>query len=101
MQQIDTEMAPRLTAQRDAIHLNPALWARVDSLYRARASLHLDAESLQLLTRYHTEFVRAGAQLAAQEQARLRDLNKQISSLTHALQAERAQGDGRRRRGGR
>src|SRR5215469_17218797 len=64
MQQIDTEMAPLLTAQRDAIHLNPALWARVDALYERRASLHLDAESLQLLRRYHTIFVRAGAQLA-------------------------------------
>ena len=32
MQQIDTDMAPRLTAQRDAIHLNAALWSRVDAL---------------------------------------------------------------------
>jgi peptidyl-dipeptidase Dcp len=44
MQQIDTETAPKLTAHRDAIHLNPRVWARVDSLYRARATLHLDAE---------------------------------------------------------
>ncbi|HYC08169.1 MAG TPA: M3 family metallopeptidase [Steroidobacteraceae bacterium] len=82
MQQIDTEMAPKLAAQQDAIHLDPALWARVDALYRARAGLHLDAESLQLLTRYHTIFVRAGAQLQPQQKARLRDLNQQISSLT-------------------
>jgi len=82
MQQIDTEMAPLLAAQRDAIHLNPALWARVDELYNRRASLHLDAESLQLLTRYHTIFVRAGARLTPEQQARLKDLNKQISSLT-------------------
>jgi len=82
MQQIDTEMAPRLTAQHDAIFLDPALWARVDALYEKRASLHLDPESLQLLTRYHTLFVRAGARLSAENQARLRDLNKQISSLT-------------------
>jgi len=82
MQRIDTDMAPRLTAQRDAIHLNPALWARVDALYRKRESLHLDPESLQLLTRYHTIFVRAGARLSAEQQARLKDLNKQISSLT-------------------
>jgi peptidyl-dipeptidase Dcp len=82
MQQIDTEMAPKLTAQRDAIFLDPALWARVDALYEKRTSLDLDPESLQLLTRYHTLFVRAGARLTAQNQARLRDLNKEISSLT-------------------
>jgi len=82
MQQIDTEMAPKLAAQRDAIHLDQALWTRVDALYEARAGLHLDAESLQLLTRYHTLFVRAGAQLEPDEKARLRDLNQQISSLT-------------------
>ena len=82
MEQIDTDMAPRLTAQRDAIHLNPALWSRVDALYNRRESLHLDPESLQLLTRYHTLFVRAGARLSDAQQARLKDLNKQISALT-------------------
>jgi peptidyl-dipeptidase Dcp len=82
MQQIDTEMAPKLSAHRDAIHLDAALWARIDSLYQKRDSLHLDPESLQLLTRYHTTFVRAGARLKTQEQAQLRDLNKQIASLT-------------------
>ncbi len=82
MQQIDTDMAPRLAAQRDAIHLDPALWSRVDALYNRRESLQLDAESLQLLTRYHTIFVRAGARLSPDQQARLKDLNKQISSLT-------------------
>ena len=82
MEQIDTDMAPRLTAQSDAIHLNPALWSRVDALYNRRESLHLDPESLQLLTRYHTLFVRAGARLSDAQQARLKDLNKQISALT-------------------
>src|SRR5438552_2173893 len=82
MQEIDTEMAPKLTAQQDAIHLDPALWARVETLYEKRASLQLDPESLQLLTRYHTEFVRAGARLTAAEQTRLRTLNTEISSLT-------------------
>ncbi len=82
MQRLDTEMAPKLTAQRDAILLNAALWARVDGLYQRRAALHLDPESLQLLTRYHTTFVRAGARLKPEEQARLRELNREISSLT-------------------
>ena len=82
MQQIDTEMAPKLSAQADAIHLDPALWSRVDALYQKRATLHLDPESLQLLTRYHTIFVRAGAQLSAADKARLKALNGEISTLT-------------------
>src|SRR5450432_4516856 len=63
MQKIDTQMAPRLAAHADAIQLDPALWARVDALYAKRATLHLDPEQLQLLTRYHTEMVRDGARL--------------------------------------
>src|SRR5258706_2138786 len=63
MQEIDTEMAPKLTAQQDAIHLDPALCARVQTLYEKRASLQLYPESLQQLTRYHTELVSAGARL--------------------------------------
>ncbi|MGP8034737.1 MAG: M3 family metallopeptidase [Steroidobacteraceae bacterium] len=82
MQQIETDMAPKLTAHQDEIYLNPALFARVDALYQKRASLKLDAESLQLLSRYHTHFVRAGARLAAKDQERLRAINEQISTLT-------------------
>jgi peptidyl-dipeptidase Dcp len=81
MQKIDTEMSPRLTAQDDAIFLDPALWARVDTLYKSRDGLHLDSESMQLLTRYHTLFVRSGARLAPKDQARLKEDNKEISRL--------------------
>jgi peptidyl-dipeptidase Dcp len=82
MQQIETDMAPKLTAHQDEIYLNPTLFARVDALYQKRASLKLDPESLQLLSRYHTHFVRAGARLAAKDQERLRAINEQISTLT-------------------
>ena len=82
MQKIDAEMAPRLAAHEDAILLDPALYARVDSLYRRRADLALDPESLQLLERYHTRFVRAGAGLPEASKAQLRALNEQISELT-------------------
>jgi peptidyl-dipeptidase Dcp len=81
MQKIDTEMAPKLAAHSDAILLDPALFARVDSVYQRRASLKLDPESLQLLERYHTRFVRAGAGLTDAAKTRLRALNEQISSL--------------------
>ena len=82
MQKVDTELAPKLAAHNDAIFLDAALWARVAALYDQRASLNLDPESLQLLTRYHTQFVRAGAQLSAPEQKRLRAINEEISTLT-------------------
>jgi peptidyl-dipeptidase Dcp len=66
--QLETEIAPKLAAHRDAIYLNTNLFARIDTLYRERAALQLDGESRQLLERYHTEFVRAGARLADPEQ---------------------------------
>ncbi len=81
MDKIDTEISPRLTAHEDAILLDGALFARVDSLYRERASSSLDPESLQLLERYHVMFVRAGARLSETDKARLRALNEEISSL--------------------
>ncbi|MBV9619399.1 MAG: M3 family metallopeptidase, partial [Gammaproteobacteria bacterium] len=82
MQQIDTEMAPLLAAHDDAIHLNPALWHRVEALYAQRDTLGLDPESRQLLERYHTAFVRAGARLKPAEQVRLRAMNARIAALT-------------------
>lgn len=82
MLQIESEIAPQLAAHRDAIYLDPALFARVDALYRQRAQLQLDSESLQLLERYETLFVRAGARLSSAEQAQLRRYNQRLSVLT-------------------
>lgn len=92
LQKIDADMAPRLQAHQDAIFLDRALYTRVHSLYERREQLRLDPESEQLLSRYHIEFVRAGAQLSPADQARLRAINGQLSSLTtqfkqHVLQA--------------
>lgn len=81
IQEVQKQMAPRLSAHRDAIYLNPALYARVSGLYEQRAQLGLDAEALRLLERYHTDFVRAGARLSAADQAKLRLINEELSSL--------------------
>ena len=79
--EIDTVITPKLTAHEDAILLDSALFARVESLYRQRATLKLDPESLPLLERYPGMFVRAGARLSDSDKARLRSLNEEISSL--------------------
>src|SRR6185437_2221492 len=57
---IQAEYAPKLSAHRDAIMLNPALFARIQKLYDTRGGLRLDAESVRLIERYHTDFLRAG-----------------------------------------
>ena len=80
VQAIEAEISPRLAAHSDAIHLDPALFARVDALYRQREALGLDAEGLRLLERYHARFVRAGARLDAAQQARLRELNAELAT---------------------
>jgi peptidyl-dipeptidase Dcp len=82
LEQLQTEMSPKLSAHSDAINLDPLLFARVKSLYERRDSLSLDPESKRLLERYHTSFVRAGAQLSDADKTKLRAMNEKISSLT-------------------
>ncbi|WP_019819730.1 M3 family metallopeptidase, partial [Saccharomonospora saliphila] len=86
LRRVQAEIAPRLAAHADAIHLDPALFARIDTLYRRRDSLDLDDESAWLLRRYHRDFRRAGADLQAAEQDRLRVLNERLSSASTRFQ---------------
>ncbi|MGW4486334.1 M3 family metallopeptidase [Amycolatopsis sp. NPDC004368] len=86
IQEIQAELAPKLAAHSDAIHLNPELFARIDSLYERRADLGLDPQSLRLLERRHTDFSRAGAGLPEADQEKLRKLNEQLSTLQTKFQ---------------
>jgi len=81
LQKTQVALGPKLAAYNDAIYLDPKLFARVKTLYDGRSALKLDAEQSMLLEEYYKRFVRAGAQLSPADQARLRALNKQISSL--------------------
>jgi len=81
-QKIEAEESPKLAAHQDAIFMNPKLYARVKALYDGRASSGLDAESQYLIERYYRFFVRAGAQLNDADQATLRALNQEESTLT-------------------
>ena len=87
IQGIEQELAPRLAAHRDAIFLDPRLFERVRALYEAADQLELDPETRWLLERYHTDFVRAGALLSEPDQARLRELNQEVSSLLATFRA--------------
>ncbi|AXI77622.1 M3 family metallopeptidase [Peterkaempfera bronchialis] len=86
VQAIEAEISPRLAAHGDAILLNRPLFARIEALYQAREGLGLDAESLRLLERYRTRFLRAGAQLTEADQQRVRDLNQEIATAATAFE---------------
>jgi peptidyl-dipeptidase Dcp len=78
---VDREMSPKLAAHGDAIFLNARLFARIKALYEQRDKLKLDAEAKRLLERYHTDFVRAGANLSDADKARLKTINGDIATL--------------------
>src|SRR5467141_4060715 len=81
LQKIDKEMAPKLAAHRDAIHLNPKLFARIQELYANRDKLGLDPESSYLLERYYKDFVRAGAKLSDSDKEKLKKINAEVATL--------------------
>ncbi|MET4570984.1 M3 family metallopeptidase [Rhodanobacter soli] len=78
---LQAEYAPKLAAHRDAISLDPALFARIQQLYDTRDSLGLDAEGVRLIERYHTDFVRAGAKLSDADKAHLKAINGELAKL--------------------
>ena len=85
IQKIQTEMAPKLAAHRDAIVLNAKLFARIKAVYDQRDKLKLDAEQKRLVERTYRDFVRAGALLSEDDKTKLRALNKEQSQLTTAF----------------
>ena len=82
LQKLEREMAGKFAAHRDAIRLNPALFARLQTLHTARASLGLDPESDRLLDRYYKDFVRGGAKLGEADKTKLRALNAELAKLS-------------------
>ena len=81
MEKVRSEMAPNLSAHSDKILLNDALFQRVNTLYDNRMNLGLDNESVRLIEKYHTSFIRAGAKLNAEQKERLKAINSEIAVL--------------------
>jgi len=80
-EKIQAAYAPKLSAHRDAISLNPKLFSRVKTLYDSRETLGLDAEGLRLVERYHTDFVRSGANLSDADKTKLKAINGELAKL--------------------
>ncbi|HYY83368.1 MAG TPA: M3 family metallopeptidase [Beijerinckiaceae bacterium] len=81
LQAIERELAPLLSKHRSDIFMNEALYRRVSSLYARREELGLSPEQARVLERYHTIFVRAGAQLGPEEKQRLAAILERLATL--------------------
>jgi peptidyl-dipeptidase Dcp len=81
LEEIRSEMAPKLSAHADRIFLNEPLFARVKALHEQRDSMELDPESTRLIEEYYKDFVRAGAMLGAEDKETLKAINAEIASL--------------------
>jgi peptidyl-dipeptidase Dcp len=81
VQALDKEWSPKLSAASDEITLDPKLFNRIETLYKSRASLGLDAAQTRLLTRTYESFVRNGAKLSPEQKQQLSAYNQQLASL--------------------
>ena len=81
MEKIRAEIAPKLSSHSDKILLNAKLFKRVESIYKKRGSIDLDAESIRLIEKYYKDFVRSGSKLSKEQKERLKSINSEISVL--------------------
>ncbi len=81
LQKIESDMAPKLAAQQDAIFLNGPLFKRIETIYNDRDKLGLDDESKWLVERYYKDFVRAGAKLSDADKPKLKAMNAELAEL--------------------
>ena len=79
MQALQERVMPLLAVHADKILLNEKLFERVKAVYDRRGALELDAEQNRLLEKTYRDFVRAGALLDAEQKARLKAINGELS----------------------
>jgi peptidyl-dipeptidase Dcp len=80
-QAVQREMAPRLAAFSDQITQNRALFERIEAVYTSDELATLTPEQQRLAWNYHNNFVRAGARLDDDAQARLAAINQELAAL--------------------
>ncbi|AOW08239.1 M3 family metallopeptidase [Flavobacterium gilvum] len=82
MQKIAQDVSPLLSEFGNDIRLNADLFARVKSVYDQRESLNLNPEQETLLDKQYKSFSRNGANLPEDKKNKLREIDKELSSLS-------------------
>jgi peptidyl-dipeptidase Dcp len=81
LDEINTEISPKLTAHGDSITLNPELFARVKAVYDNRAAMAMTVEDARLLEETYSQMVHAGALLTDAEREQVKSINAELSTL--------------------
>ncbi|MFP4620281.1 MAG: M3 family metallopeptidase [Bacteroidales bacterium] len=82
LQEIARDVSPKLSSHRDEIMLDAELFQKVQSVYNKKDQRNFNQEQSYLLENLYRDFVRSGANLPKDEQAQLKEINKELSSLT-------------------
>ncbi|WP_238253413.1 M3 family metallopeptidase [Capnocytophaga cynodegmi] len=75
-------ISPMLSDYENDIRLNARLFARVKEVYDNREKLKLSPEETTLLDKTYKGFTRNGANLSESQKQRLREIDKQLSTLS-------------------
>ncbi|MEA1897766.1 MAG: M3 family metallopeptidase [Bacteroidota bacterium] len=81
IQALVKELSPIMSAHRDEIRLDPRLFAKIKAVYEQKDDLNLEADQLYLLENLYSGFVRNGANLEGEAKEKLKEINKQLSTL--------------------
>ena len=79
------KVLPMLSAHSDNITMNPAFFAKVEVLYNDIDNLGLTQEQKMALTKLYNSFVNNGIALDEASQARMREINAELSSLSNTF----------------
>ena len=79
------QVLPMLSVHSDNISMNPAFFAKVEALYKDMENLGLNNEQQMTLKKLYNSFVKNGIALGEAEQARMREINMELSSLSNTF----------------
>ena len=79
------KVLPLISVHSDNITMNPAFFAKVEVLYNDMENLGLTQEQKMVLKKLYNSFVNNGIALGEAEQARMREINMELSSLSNTF----------------
>ena len=85
LQKIVEQVLPMMSEHSDNIFMNPYFFAKVETLYKDMENLGLNREQEMTLTKLYNAFVKNGVALGEAEQARMREINMELSSLSNTF----------------